>query len=302
MKAERVSRIATTEFVTRYLEAGRPVIVTDAMEDWPAFGQWTPDYFAREYGDWKVPVYGHYFDLLKLMKLGDYIRTYMGSEPPPDIRYVRWFTLHQPVPNAERFPWADEVFKLLQPQWSHPYFLPTDSYLFPFCPPGRTLDVPSETTVPSKALYLSCKGATTNLHLDYWGADAVLCQLHGQKQLVLYSPDQTPLLMDPATDAVRGASGGRRVVDIRNPDRAAFPDFDKAQPTVLDVLNPGEIAYIPAGWLHHVDTLSDSITLTWNFVHLASWRNWFRFLTNEPPASELADIGHILLDDPRRLH
>lgn len=301
MKLDRIRGVCVNEFIARQIRARQPVIVTDAMDSWRALTQWTPEYFARVHGQWKVPVYGAYFDLRTIMRLGDYVSTYMGEEPAPELRYVRWFTLHQPVPNAGRFPWADEMFRLLRQDWAHPYFLPTSSYLFPFCSPEHTLDVPSDTTVPSKALYLSCAGAATNLHVDYWGSDAVLCQVYGQKAITMYAPDQADLMMGSARGVMKGTSGGRRMVDIRNPDLTSFPDFPKATPVFEDMLNPGEIVYIPSGWLHHVDTVSHSITLTWNFVHMASWRTWYRFLMSNPPESELNDIDYVLYDDPNRL-
>lgn len=301
-RAERIERIDASEFARSYMKPGRPVIVTDAMQGWAALEKWTPAWLAETHGDEKVPTYGTYFDFRGAMKLRDYVERYLGDTPRQPIRYARWFTLHQSVPNAERFPWADAIFTHLEPDWRHPYFLPRSGYLFPFVGPGEELDIPSSTTVPSKALYLSPAGAVTNLHLDYWGSDALLVQIHGRKEVVLYHPDDSRYLMrvDEAS-AMMGTSGGRRLVDIRNPDLELFPDFHQAVPAVHDVLEPGEIAYIPMAWLHHVDTLSTSITLTWNLVHQASFRTWFRWVSESPPAKEIDDIRYILYDDPHRL-
>ncbi|MEZ4320680.1 MAG: cupin-like domain-containing protein [Myxococcota bacterium] len=300
-RAQRIERVSAEAFAKAHLAPGIPVIVTGAMADWPALEKWTPEWFAEVHGERKIPTYGTYFDFRGAMRLRDYVERYLVGAPKQPIRYARWFTLHQRVPDAQRFPWADEIFVHLRDDWRHPSFLPTTGYLFPFTPPGTELDIPSGTTVPSKALYLSPAGAVTNLHLDYWGSDAMLVQVHGRKEVVLYAPEDAKYLVREGGPAMLGTSGGRHFADIKNPDLEAFPDFAKARPVVHDTLEPGEIAYIPMGWLHHVDTLTTSITLTWNFAHSASFRRWFEWLQGNPPAAEIDDIRYILHDDPHRL-
>ena len=39
------------EFLDNYLGANRPVIVTDAMANWPVLAQWSPAYFRDRFGD-----------------------------------------------------------------------------------------------------------------------------------------------------------------------------------------------------------------------------------------------------------
>ena len=38
------------EFVTQYEHASRPVVITDVVSKWPAFGKWDREYLARAYG------------------------------------------------------------------------------------------------------------------------------------------------------------------------------------------------------------------------------------------------------------
>jgi Cupin-like domain len=303
MEITRRQDLAVADFVENYLRARQPVIVTDAMKTWRALSEWTPASLQRNYGERLVPIYGNYFDFKGVVRLAEFISTYMGPNVSTKPAYARWFTRHQAVADsvAKTFPWADDVFKCLRSQWGHPYFLPDSSYLLPFCSTEQSLDISSDVTVPSKALYLSGAGAVTSLHIDYWGSDAVLCQFHGRKKMTLYGPDQASFLVRSAPDKVRGTTGGNHFVDIKAPDLETFPLFHRAKPAFSDNLNPGEIVYIPAGWLHHVDTISDSITVTWNFVHAASWRTWFKFLMGSPPANELHDIEYLLFEDAKRL-
>ena len=51
VQVDRVSGISVDEFVSRYRKPRRPVILTDAMQDWAARDRYTPEFFCREYGD-----------------------------------------------------------------------------------------------------------------------------------------------------------------------------------------------------------------------------------------------------------
>ena len=53
---ERRHRLSRGEFLDRYYCAGRPVIITGMMDDWPALRKWSLDYFVREFGAREVEV------------------------------------------------------------------------------------------------------------------------------------------------------------------------------------------------------------------------------------------------------
>jgi lysine-specific demethylase 8 len=53
---------------------GQPVIITDAIQCWPAFSKWTFDFFKESYGsDFATATPGLHSGLWKLTKLGSYI-------------------------------------------------------------------------------------------------------------------------------------------------------------------------------------------------------------------------------------
>jgi len=198
------------------------------------------------------------------MTLRDYFARYWRRDTAPDKRvpYVRWYTKFKPI----EFVWADDAFISLAPHWSLPYFLPNSQYLLPYCPPDRTL-TPVWHQFPAKGLFISGAGARTRLHKDPWASDAVLCQMYGEKRVVMYSPDKEHALK----------SGGK-VVDIEKPDPRVFTNFKNVTPDIEDVLRPGEILFIPAGWLHHVNSLTNSISITWNFVSIHRWTSFLSYL------------------------
>jgi histone arginine demethylase JMJD6 len=53
---ERKSGLSVADFKRDYLEANKPVIITDAMRDWKAMKTWTPDYFKARFGSKEVEI------------------------------------------------------------------------------------------------------------------------------------------------------------------------------------------------------------------------------------------------------
>jgi hypothetical protein len=289
MNIPRKSNLSKSAFVNDYLRPNQPVIVTDGMDTWRAKHAWTPEYFVNKFGDTDVQVFNDLFMLTRVKKLKDYIETTFGQEGMPRRKpgYVRWYTR---LSAEDRVPWADQSFAELEADWSLPDFLPENDYLLPYCAPNDTIS-PVNSAFPARGIFISAKGARTRLHIDPWASNAVLFQVYGRKDFVLYAPDQREYLMH-----------GEDMVDPANPDLDRFPDFPKTEPLYRDTLMPGEMVHIPRGWPHHFDTTTDSISLTWNFVHANSWLPFFDYLTSPPPPAELETIRYFLHDAPGRRH
>lgn len=272
MLIERANALSREEFVDCYLIPNRPVIVTDAMERWAASGKWTPEFFSRTVGDQEVQVYNDLFDLVNITTLSDYFEENFGRpDSDPSTEYVRWYSKLKDLD----FQWADEAFDRIKGDWSTPYFLPTTGFLVPQAQ-GRELAVES-SLFPYRGIFVSGRGARTRLHRDPWTSSAVLCQFYGSKSLAMYDPGQAPYLVND----------GELFVDIDHPNEELFPDFHKAKPGYQDVLSPGEVLYIPSGWFHHVISLTDSISITWNFVHAAMREKFCEHLKKHPEDPQL---------------
>ena len=249
----RTQRIEADEFVTEYIAKNRPVIVTDSMSTWAGCGKWTPAYFRERFGEAITLIYDNLFTLRDVRPLREYIDRYFGKQEEFEHVYARCYAKFKAVD----FHWFDAVFDALSQDWSHPYFLPTTSYVVPFCRTPDTV-LANRNVFPYKGVFISPRGARTRLHRDPFGTDAVLCQFFGTKSLALYHPGQDSKVRK-----------GTQFVDPKNPDRRAFPDFSDVQPLYRDELRPGEVLFIPSGWFHDVVSVTDSISITWNFVHAA---------------------------------
>jgi len=251
-KIVRKPAMTPEAFIQDHLQASVPVIVTDAMRDWPALERWSPAYLKQKCGDMEVQVYDDLFALQNIEALSDYLDSNFGKPAGTRCnRYVRAYVRFKDVD----FSWADSLFDALADDWDRPAFFPRDAFILPRTPPGGERS-PVTDLFPYKGLFISGGGARTRLHRDPFGTDAVLCQFYGEKRLVFYAPDAAASVMD--------ADG---YVDPQDIDTARFPAFGAIAPTFEDVLRPGEILFIPGSWFHDVTSLSDSISVTWNFVH-----------------------------------
>ena len=260
---DRRSALAPVEFIERYLIGNQPVVVADAMNRWRLFR--TPEELESRFGAELVQVYNDLFDLTNVVPLRAYLQEWFGKSGEPvakkPLPYVRWYTKMKDVD----FVWADEAFKSFSEQWSLPYFLPNSDYLLPCSVPGRPT-TPTTDLFPGKGLFISGRGACTRLHRDPWASDAVLCQLFGEKHLLFYRPEQEVATSPGAAKNTPGAG---------------------EKPWAEMTLKPGEVVFIPRGWPHHATSATDSISLTWNFVHASTWRWFFKHLASPSASAEL---------------
>jgi len=269
---ERRQGLTETTFVEDYLKANKPVIVTDAMDAWPDRELLTPARLREEFGDLTVQVYDDLFELVNIVSLREYLdQNFDKPGNQPSREYVRWYTKLKDVD----FLWADDVFKQLAKAWDNPGFLPSHSFAIPFCPPAERIS-PVTHRFPYKGLFMSGKGARTRLHRDPFNSNAVLCQFHGEKKIIMWKPDQQEFLMN-----------GEAFVDPDHPDPARFPNFSRATPIFEDTLSPGEIVFFPSGWFHDVTSVSDSISITWNFIHACNLPAFEAHLKKYPFEGEL---------------
>jgi len=288
----RIKELLVGDFVSAYLEKNEPVIVTGAMQGWRALTTWNPNNFAKELGTERVQIYGDLFKLSAIDSLSNYLAKYFDRDS--DIRkgsigasvpYVRWYC-HLSADG--RVPWADEVFERLSADWARPSFFPPSGFALPVCSPADTID-PSRDWFPARGLFISARGARTRLHADPWCSDAILCQIYGRKDFVMYHPSQSALL-----------SEGGRTVDPEAPDLQVFPRFPQAHVAVRDTLEPGECLLVPAGWHHHFNSATDSISLTWNFVHLSRLEPYLAYLGRGPQDSEIKQLAYAYFESPGR--
>ncbi|MEC4723540.1 cupin-like domain-containing protein [Noviherbaspirillum sp. CPCC 100848] len=101
--------------------------------------------------------------------------------------------------------------------------------------------------------WLGPLGTVTPLHCDY--DDNIFAQIWGTKRIFLSPPHHDEFLYTSEANAVLFGS----------PFNPEAPDFEKfplaRQASMIEcIVNPGELLYVPAGWYHHVRSLTFSLS------------------------------------------
>jgi hypothetical protein len=270
MLLPRIHEITESDFFERYLTPRLPVIVTGEVSRWPACQRWTWDYLVECLGDQPVDIYDDWFEPTAAGNFGDFVAANIGQPGTWKQRYVRWFSRHR----AGDGHWSDDVFATLRADWHAPRFLPSGGYIVPCIAPSARID-PVDDLLPYRALFVSGAGARTRLHLDPWASSALLCQVVGDKRVAMWPPAQHDLML---TRSMEGLTG--RECDVP-------PLFD-------DVLSAGEALFIPGGWWHEVDTVTDAVSVTWNFLHQVHAESLLAHIAAAPDDPELEVVAFFL--------
>jgi hypothetical protein len=277
MEIERVQNLTEEDFLNDYLIKNKPVVITDGMNNWD-IKRFHPESLQNEFGNEFTQIYDDLFDLQNVASLESYLKANFNQPTKECKQYIRWYTKLKEVD----FLWSDHVFEQLIDAWSHPHFLPKQSLLIPTKKEDSAMDITKER-FPYKGLFISGKGARTRLHRDPFNSNAILCQFYGEKDVVLYAPEQAPYVMN-----------GTEFINIKDPDLLKFPDFPKAKPTYELTLKEGEIILFPSGWFHDVTCASDSVSVTWNFIHSTGFQDFRSFVLEHPEDDQLEIVRFFL--------
>lgn len=258
MQLERVSGISPEEFRNEFVAKRKPVILQDATKNWKALEKWSPEFWIKNYGNKKVVVDEREYSLEDVINLA------LKSDeqnPAPYYRNVRI---------AHEYP---ELISDISPESE--FCLP-NYFLHKIFTPLRT----SLFAYGQYELFIGGKGRSfPYLHYDVPGADTFIHQLAGEKELILFSPDDSKYLY-PKTDAEFNVSS---ISDIENVSLDKFPLFSKAAKLVA-ILKPGESIYFPSGWWHTAKMLSFSISIGIDVANKFNWKTVEGFLNKKANA------------------
>jgi hypothetical protein len=263
---ERKHDLTPSVFAREHLHGtGKPVVVTDATERWPARSKWTFDFMKSAYGsDLVCPELGLHSGIGRLTKLATYLDFIDNPTTDLDGFWVDVAT-KRPLPQAPEAPdvppylvsWLafqrhPELFHDIEPA---PGFV--DDWVLALNPPLRD----RFETIACRGYWdvlIGPKGSHSNFHQDYRHTHAYLAQIQGRKRVMLLAPDDYPRLTG-------GRAEGIAPDDLR--------ELRPAGPAVAyeGVLNPGDLLFIPADWWHWVDGLEKSITVSHNFFNGANF-------------------------------
>lgn len=245
---ERLEAPTRDEFERNYLDRNRPVVLTGVASEWPAM-DWTVDYLESVAGASMVTV--HFRE---------------------DADFGKWY-LHPEERQDRRLPFA-EVLDLLARQEDRRYYM-TEHSLAEISPElVRDVDVSRYVDLEPPWEPLLFVGYDTCMPGHFHGStEALLCQLHGTKQITLFSPEQYHRLYprrwwqrSPLFSELPGRDIQAGTVDLER-----WPRFREAVPLCF-TLHPGEILFIPVHWWHitSVPGFQISMTTFWK-AKLSNW-------------------------------
>lgn len=266
----RVRELGPDRFLAHFLTPRQPVIVTGEVPRWPAFTRWTWDYLDDRLGHCPVEVFDDWFEPGATVPLHEFLVANIGRPGTWRRRYVRWFSRNR----AGAGFWADEAFTALRGDWQSLTMLPSTGYVVPARPAPVVFD-PVVDLSPYRALFISAAGARTRLHVDPWKSSAVLCGIVGEKKVSMWPPELHDAMLAASERGLSGEDSG-------------------IAPAFVDMLRAGEVVFIPGGWWHEVDTISDAVSVTWNFVHRVHAELLRDHVSQHPDDPELEVLRYFL--------
>jgi len=242
-------------FLREYVIARRPVHIRGAVEGWSALQKWTPEYFKARFANKSVAV--SYKDRMPFDEFVDRVLASTREKPGP---YMFRLFLHEELP---------EVLPDLIPQ--NPYGFPgryASPLMFEYYrrPDGYL-----------KLLFGGIGGSFPVMHYDGDDSHAAITEIYGDKEFLLYSPEDTPYLYPSPARANHSL-----VDDPYEQDLARFPLLAKATQYGA-YLKPGDTIFVPAGWWHSARAATTSISVCQNMVFGPDWGGFVHCLTDGPP-------------------
>jgi hypothetical protein len=280
IQIERKSKVLPSDIAQEHLQGiGKPVIITDATENWPARSKWTFEFLKTTYGSdpafaslglgsgfGKVTTLSAYINFLD-SPLAELPGIWKGKDIDADGRppqaasggagspfyLLGWFAFRQ----------HPELYDDIAPA---PYFVQD---MVPTLTPALRQAFEWTSDKEFTGILIGPEGSLSSLHRDFWNTHAYLAQIRGRKRATLFSPKDADFLY-------------RGQVDPEQPDFERFPLFDYA--TAYEcVIEPGDTLLIPANWLHHVRGLEKSITLSHNFFNDSNFAQYMNHILRNLP-------------------
>lgn len=246
-EVERRANLDADDFFERYYATNTPVVLTDVVTRWPAFGRWSPAWLKERFGDVEVmaamgrasdPDYDmHTPALSRPIALGEFVDRVLAAGESNDLYLV---ANHRNSDRDGLRALFDDVD--VDPRWLDP-----------------------SRRAGSTAFWFGPGGTVTPLHHDT--SNILFANLYGAKRFLLIAPWEDAMLA-----ATRGVYSH---IDPEAPDLARFPEY--ARVIVREVtLSPGEMLFLPVGWWHHVRALSVSINLAFTNFTRGNAFDWYR--------------------------
>jgi hypothetical protein len=234
---DRRHRLSRHGLLHNYYSINRAVVITGMIDDWPALRKWNLDYLAQTFGDRQVEVRmpRTVDETADADAHGQWIRT---------IKFETFVDAMRMGPETNDFHLtahhASTNWKALSGLWDD--IVPVPEYLAAERRAG--------------VLWMAPRGATVPFHHNL--ANSLIAHVLGRTRAKLAPSWDIPLMRN----TLHSFSRVDGQVEPHNPR----PPHDEPQIYEL-VLEPGEVLFLPVGWMHFIEAIETSVTVTFtNFV------------------------------------
>lgn len=243
---DKCTGLTRKEFLEKYVKNSLPVVIAD-KPDWAAFQKFTPDFFKSKYGHIQREINGKKYTFSELIDLC------VASRPGNTSPYPIIFDMKVYFP---------ELIQDIKPSINYGKRNRLWSPLLP--------KIFSKRIANLNELFFGGKGCSFPVtHIDDFWVHTQLTQIFGDKEFILYAPDQTDLMYpDPSNKRMS------LVNNIHEPDLEKFPLFKNAKALKV-IVHQGETVFIPSGWWH--STYSHDFNLSYSTDYLNA-NNWDVFM------------------------
>ncbi len=239
--------LSKEEFLHQHVLARQPVVIKGAIESWDALN-WTPAYLNAKVGARQVqyrtegqPQSGAFGELVD--------RIFNGSSSTAPAPYLRNINLAEQLPELLDDITPEPVYSLNN--WRSHFLMPSKW--------------PVAVKKHAYELFVSQAAASfPYLHIDYWGMSGFFAQICGEKEVILFPPEDAPNLYPSATDRLVS-----EIQDFDNPDYDRYPKLKAARQHRVTI-GAGDLLYNP-GWWHTTRTTQSAITLIWAYWNRHEW-------------------------------
>ncbi len=225
----RLKTVSRADFIKDYVRPQKPVVIEQLTRDWPAYEKWKLSYIREIAGDKTVPLYDDrpvshrdgFNQAHAQMQMSKYIDL---LESGPTNYRIFLYNLMREVPQLkDDFLWPDIGLRLV-----------------------RQLPM----------LFFGGENSRVFMHFDIDYSNILHFHFHGEKQCILFAPNQTPYLYK-----VPHALISREDIDFDNPDFNRWPALEKAQGHVTNLAH-GEMLYMPEGYWHYMKYLTPGFSMS----------------------------------------
>ncbi|KAI8871823.1 Clavaminate synthase-like protein [Ramicandelaber brevisporus] len=227
------------EFITQYEQPGIPVIITDLVTKWPAFGQWSLPWLVSHHGD--TARFRAEALSMTLREYASYHDRVFADEAP-----LYLFDKHF----GETCPGLSDDFTVPS------YFGCEDLF-------GVLKD--SEHGRPDyRWVIVGPDRSASTWHKDPNATSAwnAIVSQTGAKKWMFWPPDMVP----PGVYTDKDESEVTSPISVPSWFNSFYKEAHKLIRPMEAVCNPGEVIFVPSGWWHCVLNLGANIAITQNYV------------------------------------